>query len=60
MASRKRLSMALRIGEMLVREQLITPQQLQEAVRQQKANGGKIGLILVKLGYVRDEDITAS
>ena len=51
--------MALRIGEMLVREQLITPQQLQEAVRQQKANGGKIGLILVKLGYVRDEDITA-
>ena len=51
--------MALRIGEMLVREQLITPLQLQEAVRHQKANGGKIGLILVKLGYVKDQDITA-
>ena len=50
--------MALRIGEMLVREQLITPQQLQEAVRHQKANGGKVGLILVKLGYVKEQDIT--
>ena len=51
--------MALRIGEMLVREQLITPLQLQEAVRHQKASGGEIGLILVKLGYVKDQDITA-
>jgi len=50
--------MAVRIGEMLVREQLITPQQLQEAVRHQQADGGRVGQILVQLGYVRDEDIT--
>ncbi len=51
--------MPVRIGEMLVREQLITTQQLQEAVSQQKVNGGKVGPILIGLGYVKDEDLTA-
>ena len=51
--------MPVRIGEMLVREQLITTQQLHEAVSQQKVNGGKVGPILIGLGYVKDEDLTA-
>ena len=50
--------MPVRIGEMLVKEQLITTQQLQEAVSQQKARGGKVGPILIELGYVKDEDLT--
>ena len=51
--------MPVRIGEMLVKEQLITTQQLQEAVSQQKVIGGKVGPILIGLGYVKDEDLTA-
>ncbi|MDQ3068349.1 MAG: type IV-A pilus assembly ATPase PilB [Acidobacteriota bacterium] len=51
--------MAVRIGELLLKEKRITPQQLQEALNYQKANGGKLGASLVKLGFVRDEDITA-
>jgi type IV pilus assembly protein PilB len=51
--------MALRIGELLLKERRITPEQLQEALTYQKAHGGKLGSALVKLGYVRDDDITA-
>ncbi len=51
--------MAVRIGELLLKEKRITPQQLQEALTYQKGNGGKLGASLVKLGFVRDEDITA-
>jgi type IV pilus assembly protein PilB len=51
--------MAVRIGELLLREKKITPAQLQEALNYQKANGGKLGLNLVKLRFVSDEDITA-
>ncbi len=51
--------MAVRIGELLLREKRITPAQLQEALNHQKSNGGKLGISLVKLGLVRDEEITA-
>src|SRR5437588_1836518 len=51
--------MAVRIGELLLKEKRITPEQLQEALTYQKANGGKLGYNLVKLGYVKDEEITA-
>ncbi len=50
--------MALRIGELLLKERRITPEQLQEALLYQKAHGIKLGSALVKLGYVRDDDIT--
>ena len=50
--------MPVRIGELLLREKRITPAQLQEALNYQKANGGKLGFNLVKLGYVKDEEIT--
>src|SRR5512139_177366 len=51
--------MPVRIGELLLKEKRITPEQLQEALNYQKANGGKLGLNLVKLGIVTDEEITA-
>ena len=51
--------MAVRIGDLLLKEKRITPAQLQEALNYQKTNGGKLGLNLVKLGYVTDEEITA-
>ncbi len=51
--------MAVRIGELLLKERRITPEQLQEALVHQKTHGGRMGSVLVKLGYVRDDDITA-
>src|SRR5580765_580091 len=51
--------MPVRIGELLLKEKRITPEQLQEVLAYQKANGGKLGLILVKLGLAKDEEITA-
>lgn len=51
--------MAEKIGEMLLKSGLISEQQLQEALQLQKSNGGKLGFNLVKLGYVKEEDITS-
>jgi type IV pilus assembly protein PilB len=51
--------MPVRVGELLLKEKRITPQQLQQALNQQKANGGKLGYNLVKMGFIRDEEITA-
>ncbi len=50
--------MAVKIGEMLLEAELITPQQLEEALEYQKEHGGKLGYNLVQMGFVEDEDIT--
>jgi type IV pilus assembly protein PilB len=51
--------MAVRIGELLLKEKRITPEQLQAALNAQRQNGGKLGNNLVDLGFVKDEEITA-
>src|ERR1051326_2230148 len=51
--------MAVRIGELLLKEKLITADQLQQALNHQKANGGRLGYNLVKMGFVKDEEITS-
>jgi type IV pilus assembly protein PilB len=51
--------MSAKLGEILVRENLITPQQLRETLEYQRANGGRLGSNLVKLGYVSDDVVTA-
>jgi len=51
--------MPVRIGELLLKEKRITTEQLQQALNHQRANGGKLGFNLVKLGLVKDEEITA-
>jgi type IV pilus assembly protein PilB len=50
--------MAVKLGEMLIKAGLLTPQKLQEALEYQKTNGGKLGFNLVKLQFVKEEDIT--
>src|SRR6476660_6176424 len=51
--------MAVRIGELLLKEKLITAEQLQQALSQQKSNGGKLGYNLVKMGFVTDAQLTS-
>src|SRR5262249_41276533 len=53
------LGMPVRIGELLLKEKRITPEQLQQALNHQKANGGKLGYNLVRMGFGKDEEITA-
>ncbi len=50
--------MSVRLGEILVKESLITQDQLQKALEFQRANGGKLGSCLTKLGFITDDDIT--
>ena len=38
-------------------ERMITPEQLNEALRVQKKKGGKIGSVIVQLGFISDEDL---
>jgi twitching motility protein PilT len=42
----------MRLGQMLIQESMISPQQLEEALKIQVQKGGKIGSILVELGYL--------
>jgi type IV pilus assembly protein PilB len=51
--------MSSKLGEILVRENLITPQQLREALDYQRVNGGRLGSNLIKLGIISDDVITA-
>ena len=51
--------MSAKLGEILVRENLISPQQLREALDHQREQGGRLGFNLVKLGMVSDDMITA-
>ena len=51
--------MAVRLGELLLREKRISPAQLQEALAHQRSSGGRLGSNLVQLGFVKDDDITS-
>src|SRR5688572_13940145 len=51
--------MSAKLGEILVRENLVTPQQLREALDYQRKSGGRLGSNLVKLGMISDDVITA-
>jgi type IV pilus assembly protein PilB len=43
---------------MLLKAGMITQPQLQEALEAQKKSGGKLGFNLVKMGFVKEDDIT--
>ncbi len=48
-----------RLGELLVREKLITPLQLQRAMEEQRKVGGRLGHHLTRLGYIEDNELTS-
>src|SRR5687768_8288068 len=48
-----------RLGELLVREKLISLQQLRKAQDEQKKSGSNLGYTLAKLGYISDGEITS-
>jgi len=50
--------MSVRLGEILIKESLITQDQLDKALEFQRSNGGKLGSCLTKMGFITDDDIT--
>ncbi|HXW91937.1 MAG TPA: type IV-A pilus assembly ATPase PilB [Terriglobales bacterium] len=50
--------MSQRLGDLLVKEKIITPEQLEQAVKTQKESNCRLGSALVKLGFMSDGDVT--
>ncbi len=51
--------MVSKLGEMLVKAQLITDAQLEEVMKIQRREGGKLGSIVVRQGFCSDQDIVS-
>src|SRR5215218_3099857 len=58
-AQSTRAQMSAKLGEILVRENLLSPEDLKEALDYQREHGGRLGFNLVKLGLISDDMITA-
>src|ERR1700682_2754695 len=50
--------MSQRLGDLLVKEKVITPEQLEQATKLQKEAHLRLASSLVKLGFLSDEDVT--
>ncbi len=50
--------MAVKLGDLLLKQKLITQEQLETALKLQREEGGKIGEALVRVGAVSEADIT--
>lgn len=47
----------IKLGELLIREKLITQEQLEKAMLVQRKDGGRIGEVLVKLDMIKESDM---
>lgn len=45
------------VGDILVKDRVITPEQLKKAMDDQKKEGGKLGSSLVKLGFIEEKKL---
>ena len=50
--------MSQRLGDLLVKEKVITQEQLEQATKLQKESHSRLASALVKLGFLSDEDVT--
>ena len=51
--------MAAKIGQILVASGAITEDQLRQAVAQQKRSGGRLGVHLVRLGFLTEDKLAS-
>lgn len=54
------LAQKKRIGEILVEGGCLSPENLEEALEHQKKEGGMIGQILIRLGYISEESLISA
>ena len=50
----------LKLGELLIKEGIITQSQLDEVIKIQAKEGGRLGEILLRMGFVTEEDIVVA
>ncbi|HEX9150128.1 MAG TPA: ATPase, T2SS/T4P/T4SS family, partial [Thermoanaerobaculia bacterium] len=50
--------MVVKLGDLLLKAKLVTPEQVDAALKSQRAEGGKFGEALIRLGAVSETDIT--
>lgn len=50
--------MSQRLGDLLVKEKVISQQQLEQALKSQRESNCRLGSALVKLGFLSEEDVT--
>ena len=55
-----RLKKTKKLGQILVEEGLITPQQLEQALHQQSRDDQPLGRILINRGMVKESDLVAA
>ncbi len=46
-----------KIGELLLKERVITPEQLKKAIEEQKIHGGRLGSTMVNLGFIKEYEL---
>lgn len=51
--------MVAKLGQLLIASNVITKEQLQEALKHQKGKGGRLGASLVELGLITDEKLVS-
>jgi type IV pilus assembly protein PilB len=55
-----KLSLKEQLINILTQSQVLKPDQIEKALQIQKEKGGRLGTILVSLGYLREEDFLAA
>jgi type IV pilus assembly protein PilB len=51
--------MTSQIGDLLIKDNFISAEQLDIALKHQRKHGGRLGSVLIHLGFVEDDDITS-
>ncbi|MBU1356570.1 MAG: Flp pilus assembly complex ATPase component TadA [Candidatus Edwardsbacteria bacterium] len=51
--------MALKVGDMLLKAGMISPEQLEQALKEQQTSGQRLGSLLVKMGFVTEDEVVA-
>src|ERR1700751_492970 len=49
----------MRLGEILLKRELVTDAAISEALERQKTNGGRLGANLIALGYLTEEQLSS-
>src|SRR5215469_13297804 len=53
------MAFAMRLGEILVKRELVTAGAISQALERQKTNGGRLGANLIALGYLTEEQLSS-
>ena len=57
MTTRQKTRQKLRLGDLLVQYRIISENQLEQALAEQKQSGHKLGRVLVQLGYISESNL---